>query len=222
VTANISPKKLKFERWTAVLTLSLLLIFPVFSVGWNGMISLYTHWQEALLDRGLPLESHNQSFTAFLYHYLSGSPTLVRSEGMQPLLFGKAWLSFQQISLLSLCWSFLTSGFMLGWILAGSNHPPLKWTAILIGLLITPSHLVWKPYFVMSLPMAILLMRESVIRKDTLYWIVTFLLFVGINFTGFDFVGHAAASHFEAASLLLILHLLIMGMVLATRDPVSL
>ena len=49
-------------------------------------------------------------------------------------------------------------GLILGLDTSGHKFVPLSWIAILIGLLIIPSHLIWKPYFVMnsaiSLPVA--------------------------------------------------------------------
>ena len=163
------------------------------------------------------MESHNQSFTALLYHYLSGNPTRVLSEGSTPLLLGLPWLSAAQIGLLSFFWTFTTLGITVGWIISGDNHPPSKWIPIVIGLLIVPSHLIWKPYFVMSLPLAVLLIHQGVENwkrdknQSRLAAVTLLILFLGINLTGFDFVGHQWAAHFEAASLLLIVHLIMIG-----------
>ncbi|MEI7999586.1 MAG: glycosyltransferase family 87 protein, partial [Candidatus Omnitrophota bacterium] len=141
---GISKKKLKFEKYAIFLGILISILIPVFSQGWAGTWSLFLDWREAIMARGLPLESHNQSFSALIYHYLSGNPTAVLSEG-GPILLGQRCLSAVQISFLSLFWTSGVIGIILGWIVAGSNHSPFKWTAMMIGLLIVPSHLVWKP-----------------------------------------------------------------------------
>ena len=95
-----------------------------------------------------------------------------------------------------------------------SESSPIKWIAVTIGLLIIPSHLVWKPYFVMSIPLAVLALRQSVQRKSWRSWALVVVLFIGINLTGFDFVGHELGAHLEAGSILLVMHLVLLGMVL--------
>lgn len=219
-----SFRKAKWERIAIIAGLVTALLVPVFSQGWIGTFHLLKDWREAVLARGLPLESHNQSFTALLYHYLSGQPTPVISEGSAPLLLGYGWLAHHQIVLLSLFWTCLTFSFSLGWILTGSlwvddelkstqKQFPLKWIGIVVGLLIVPSHLVWKPYFVMSLPLAILVIHQaSRINRPSFYFSIL-ILFIGINLTGFDFVGHHWAAHFEAASFMLFMHLSMMAVV---------
>ena len=124
ITKGISPKKLRIERYITFFGALLILLVPVFCVGWDGAFNLLLHWREAVLARGLPLESHNQSFSAFLYHYLSGQPTHVLSEGAQPVFFGTNWLSSNQIISLSLFWTSLMFGMISGWIISGSNHVP--------------------------------------------------------------------------------------------------
>lgn len=216
ITSGISRKKLKFEKQGGLAGVLISLLIPVWSQGWYGTGLLFLEWRKAVLDRGLPLESHNQSFTALLYHYLSGNPTSVLSEGAG-LLFGQAWLSSTQIIFLSLFWTASAVGIILAWILCGSNHPPFKWTTIMIALLIVPSHLVWKPYFVLSMPLAIWVLHQGIARSNGRvnkgYWLSVLGIFVGINLTGFDFIGHDWAAHVEAASVLLLMHLTLIFMV---------
>jgi len=224
ITRKVDERKLQIERRAIFLSGLVTLFIPVISVGWSGTWALFLEWREAILARGLPLESHNQSFIALLHHYLSGCSTPVRSEG-GPLFFGMNLLTPMQIELLSVAWTLVTLGITLGWILRGAsassqNHDSQgfsyrKWIAIAIGLLIVPSHLIWKPYFVLSIPAAILVVQEAMTELSKNQWKYLKLgallfLFVGINLTGFDFVGHLWAAHFEAASLLLLLHLAIM------------
>ncbi|MEO5968783.1 MAG: hypothetical protein ABIQ95_02550, partial [Bdellovibrionia bacterium] len=134
-------------------------------------------------------------------------------EGATPLFLGWASLSTSQIGLLSLFWTTLMLGFGLGWICAGSKHESLKWSAIAIGLLIVPSHLVWKPYFVMSIPLAILFIHQVYKKNNWISNLGAVAIFMGINLMGFDFVGHNWAAHIEAGSVLLFMHLILIFLV---------
>jgi hypothetical protein len=213
VTSGIPAKKLRFERIAVILGAIVTLLIPVLSLGWGGTWNLLVEWRGAVLARGLPMESHNQSFAALLYHYLSGNPTFVLSEGTLPLQLGGSWLSPEQIVFFSLFWTMASFGTILGWIVSGSFHPSMKWMVLLIGLLIVPSHLVWKPYFVMSLPMAVFIANQTLVSHRLRDWLIFMGLFVGINLTGFDFLGHHWAAHLEAASILLLMHLVMMAVV---------
>jgi hypothetical protein len=72
----------KFDAKLGILLGAVFVIaVPWIVLGSAGAARLLLDWRDALISRGLPLESHNQSFTAFLYHYLSGQPTPVISEG---------------------------------------------------------------------------------------------------------------------------------------------
>ena len=225
--AKIAPQKLNAEKLGIFLGIFISFAFPLINQGFDGTWFLLTQWAEALFSRGLPLESHNQSFVALLYHYLSGQPTHVIAEGSGSILFGGSYLSSREIGFYSLFWSFCAMGFMLGWILCASSHPRLKWVAVLIGLLIVPSHLIWKPYFVMSLPLAVLLFHQNLktphLRPGLAQWqkflyqvtprAILLIFFLGLNFTGFDFVGHSLAAYLEAASLFLLIHLFMIGII---------
>ena len=174
-------------------------------------------WRDALVLKGLPLESHNQSFIAFLHHYLSGEPTHILSEGGVPRLLGWSTLSIHQIVLLSLFWTATTMSFTLGWIFSGSKHEPLQWIVVTIALLIIPSHLIWKPYFVMSMPIAIYFFHQCNHRSGWVSFLIITSIFIGINFTGFDFIGHHWGPYFEAASSLLLMHLILLLSVIFRR-----
>ena len=216
ITQGISPRKVRSERLGSLFGVLVATLSPVFTLGGTGLLSLMRDWSTAVLARGLPMESHNQSFSAFLFHYLSGVPTHVISEGMSPLLLGQSLLSVHSIALLSFSWTFLMLGILLGWILSGSNHSPFKWIGVVLGLLIVPSHLVWKPYFVSSIPLAVYILGRAAETGKKSNLVFIFLLFLGINFTGFDFLGHSWAAHIEAASLMLMIHLSMLVFV-ATR-----
>jgi hypothetical protein len=95
----------------------------------------------------------------------------------------------------------------LGWIVSASKHSYLKWIAVVIGLLIIPSHLIWKPYFVMGIPLGIVFVHKIYEGKSFISLIGAALFFALINLTGFDFVGHEWGAQFEAGSVMLFMHL---------------
>ncbi len=175
-------------------------------------------WYEALLLKGFPFESHNQSFAAFLYHYFSGAATPVISEGGRLIPFGFGLFSRGWIQILSLVWTGVLGLGILAWLWRGyQKRAPLEWIAVLVGLLILPSHLVWKPYFVLGLPLAILLVHRWTFcsgKQAMRGWAIYGIFFALINLTGFDFIGHAWGSRFEAGAVLLWAHLALMAMVL--------
>jgi len=225
IKRGIKKKKLVAERFAIVLAVFICFILPIFSQGWDGTCQLLLSWRDAVLAKGLPLESHNQSFIALLYHYLSGHPTSILAEGARPLLFGQAWLSQDQIFLLSLSWTLVTLGVILGWILVGEIHLFYSWIPVLIGLLIVPSHLIWKPYFVMSIPLSVCVFHQSIIYRVKILYFFLLAFFIGVNLTGFDFIGHHWAAHVEAASFLLVLHLILIFTVIrmnggSSKSPV--
>ncbi|MGZ3688358.1 MAG: glycosyltransferase family 87 protein [Bdellovibrionota bacterium] len=213
VTHGIFRKRLQLERVGSIAGFAITLGIPLLFERGHGTWVLFRHWQEALIAKGLPLESHNQSFIAFLFHYFSGAPTHIIADA-RSMAFGVNWLSSDTILLLSSAWTLLTLGFALGWLVSGSNKAPLRWVAVAIGLLIVPSHLVWKPYFVTSLPLAVLAVHQTIRNRSAWGWALLVFLFTMLNLTGFDFVGRDWGAHFEAASLFLLMHLCLLAYVL--------
>ena len=202
-------EKLKQERWGVIVGLMLVGALPFFLQGFEGGLHLLASWREALLAKGLPTESHNQSFAALLLHYFSGNPTAVISENGSLIQFGASIFTADTLKLIELAWTFVTGGLLLGWIVSGPSKEPLKWIAITIGLLILPLHLIWKPYFVMGIPVAILLVRQAQVSRHLIAMLVA--TFFVINFSGFDFTGHAWGPKLEAAALLLVVHIALIG-----------
>ncbi len=200
----------RWERLGTLIGCLLVLGIPFVAQGSDGAIALYGQWREALLSRGLPLESHNQSFAAFVHHFFSGEGTRVIARGSAALLnLGRPWLSPDSVSLLSWSWTLITTGVMLGWLLnrPASRSKDWAWLAMVIGLLIVPSHLIWKPYFVFGIPAAVCAngAAERTGRKS--YLVALVLLFAFANLSGFDVIGAEWGARAEAASLLLACHL---------------
>jgi hypothetical protein len=204
--------KIRREKWGICFGALLVLGIPFISQGREGGVQLFHEWLVALQARGLPMESHNQSFAALLRHFFSGNPTPVISEGWRPIQFGFALFSARTIELLSLAWSLIVGGFLLGWLVSGPRQKPLAWISVLLGLTILPSHLVWKPYFVMAIPAATYLVSRA--RVDRAISVFLAVFFVAINLTGFNFIGHDFAAHAEAGAFFLIAHVFLLALVM--------
>ncbi len=203
-----SVGKLKWERGSVLAAVGFNCLVPVWTLGWVGAWQLLLDWRDAVVARGVPLESHNQSFMAMIHHLLSGDPTPIIAQHYQPILFGAAMLSSQQILLVSLFWTLLVGGGVFAWVLRGPREQPLKWVVLLLGSLILPLHLIWKAYFVMALPAAIFVAARLLQRQKKGPGLILFLLlFCCNNLTTFDVVGYGWGAFFEASSSLLVFHL---------------
>lgn len=200
------PSRLRWSRAGVVLGILAAFLTPVCTQGFQGAWALLLDWRAALINRGLPLESHNQSFMAFLYHGFSGLPTEIIAEHRRQLQLGFPLFSSRTIELLSLSWMAILSGIILALIVRGPRRSDgVGWIAALIGLLVLPSHLVWKPYFVLGLPLACIAVVRAGGRGGRIAWLL--FLFAAINLSGFDLLGQEFGARMEAASILLWAHL---------------
>lgn len=189
----------------------LALFLPIGTEGFFPGLELLWAWRDALLSKGLPLDSHNQSFAAFLWHYFSGVPTRVLFLSEQPV-FGVAWLSSAQIRALTMLWAAGFALVILLWLARLRSIDPRereRWIVVLLALLILPSHLVWKPYFVMAYPLALHLTAQAQ-GRIALRWLLV-VVFVGMNLSGFDFVGKSWGARLEGGAILLWSHLLLLA-----------
>lgn len=193
-------------------------LLPVFWLGIDGLHQLILHWQEALISRGFPLESHNQSFAAVLHHWFSGEPIRIIALYGQIQMGWKA-LSSQTLSTVGLSWGLIVLGLLLTIVINKKNTPPLRWIALLCGGVFLPSHLVWKPYFIFGLPAVTYLVAQSTTtpRKSILWGLGTY--FVLLNLTSVDFLGPRLAAYLEAGGVFLVAHFLLMGMTLVIQTP---
>lgn len=196
---------------------AVVLLLPFLFTGIQGGTGLYAQWMQAIAARGIPLESHNQSFIAFLTHAFGGTSVHVIFAGPEPVAFGWAWLEATTIRQLALAASLFAAAV---WLARAIRLPRGRaefadW-ALLIGLLIVPLHLVWKPYFVFSLPLAIALFASwkqlSRPRRLALAAIA-----VNLNLSGFDVVGPELAAWLEAGALFFWLHLCLIVMLSARQ-----
>lgn len=198
--ATATPKVWR-ERSGTIVGLALVLAAPLLTQGWDGNLELLARWRDALILRGLPFESHNQSFSALLHRWFSGEPVHVVALGMHPIQMGWSLLSTTVIGLLSLAWIAIAAGVLLAWLLVVRRPSALVWVAVAVALLILPSHLVWKPYFVMFLPVAILVAART--QRSDGEWTALVVAFAAMNLSGFDLVGAAWGARLESASVML-------------------
>ncbi|MCM2322744.1 MAG: DUF2029 domain-containing protein [Oligoflexia bacterium] len=212
-TAGASPVKLRRERLSVILAAGVVLLLPLVSQELDGVLALYREWHGALLSKGLPLETHNQGFAAFLNRFFTAQPVHVIAAGPEGYFrFGWPLLSGATVALLSTAWTLLTMGALVAWLLAPGARPAATWIGVAVAALILPSHLIWKPYFVVFLPLAVVL-----VRRHLESWPVLVFIFAAVNFTGFDVLGPRLGAQFEAASVLLWVGLLMLASVLAGR-----
>ena len=205
--SGIGIKKVRWERWGGLTGVAFVLLLPFAFVGVESAITLHQNWFLALIDKGLPLDSHNQSFTAFLHRYFSGVPTHVISEGPVPLQMGRAWLSSSALASLSIAWSLMALGGLLAVLLVLHDLSPLTAVALLLGLMTLPSHLVWKPYFVFLFPAVAQALRLAQTPWRKLLMLV---VFIGLNLSGFDWMGRIWGPRLESASIFLWVEVLLL------------
>lgn len=195
--AQAATRKLNLERAGILVGAAVVFLLPLVTEGPSGLVALIEGWKDALLVKGLPLESHNQSFVAFLHHYFTGAPTHVIAEGIPPVMFGVQAFDSATLTLLSLAWTCTWAGILLAWLLKGPTGDALRWTSVAVGLLIIPSHLVWKTYFVLGLPLATWILA----RRGSLFF--PLVIFALVNLTGYEVIGHDLSGRLEAGSVLL-------------------
>lgn len=193
-------KHFRIERVTVIAVSCAILFLPLLTESLSSWAGLMADWYNSLVARGLPLESHNQSFTAFLHHFFTGFPTHIISLYATRDLTWFQWLSGDQARQLGLAWAVLWSGLLLGWIV-GRRDKSAAWMAALIGMLILPSHLIWKPYLVFALPLFLWTWSNAYAKKRIP--VAALIAVVALNLTGFDFVGREASAWLEGGAIFL-------------------
>ncbi len=212
------------EAWTArMASLSgvvFLILLPLVSAGGSGTWELLRQWKAALASKGLPLETHNQSFISVIHHLFTGIPTHVIALYRQ-VQIGWPLLSPQTVLTLGTVWAvfFLALLCVLMFWLSRRRTPvdTASAVALLAGLIIVPSHLVWKPYFVMGIPLALRLIPVAISRP--LLWGLLAILGAAINLTSFDIAGHSVATLAEAGGILFFAHLALLASVAWLTPP---
>ncbi|MBC7690354.1 MAG: DUF2029 domain-containing protein [Methylotenera sp.] len=227
LATGLDAKKLRSEKMGVIAGVLLVTLIPLLSVNFDSFLELYSHWKSALLSRGFPLESHNQSFAALVHHYTSGEDTHVIFLGSKWIPLGSNVMSEATRTLLNFSWTLCWLGVLAAWIVNGARVAAdgvvagsairLKWLAVSVALLIVPSHLVWKPYFIFSYPLIVCLLIHA--RRSRAAWVLLGVFFFLMNLTSFDFLGGWWSARFEAASVFLIAHLIALLHVMKKAQP---
>ena len=216
VTSGLDRKRLRLERVGIVLGLFVIVFIPVLTEGFSGAFSFYEEWKVALEARGMPRDGHNQSFAGLLQKLFSGQQWESLAYGARYIKMGWSVFSQEQIKAMTLGWLLISMGFLGGWIMSAKKHSPLIFVSVLIALLIVPSHLVWKPYFIFSFPVAALALRDAISQyhagKKSLL-IIFAILFALINLTSISFLPMYWAVVIEAICTFLFVHLALIFLV---------
>lgn len=130
------------------------LAIPLLFLGPEAGIALYQEYPAALIAKGLPTYSHNQSFTALFHRIFTGAPFELFGIGLTqwqwlpisaPPAFTSALALVVGIILSILTWKTALNPT----IRARHTLAPLSATCFSILFL---SHIVWKPYFLLLAP----------------------------------------------------------------------
>ncbi|MBI3534450.1 MAG: DUF2029 domain-containing protein [Deltaproteobacteria bacterium] len=202
-----------FERRKAAYISSLAgallsILFPVV-LGFQNFQTLLSQWYNALASKGFPLESHNQSVLALLYRLFSGKPIHIISYGPEPVQFGFNLFSEKTLFLLCIAWIIAVLVFFLKILI--TQKQSIQKYALLVGIILLPLHLVWKPYFVFSFPLAFLILRDLLfLQGRKMYKLFPIALtFTFMNLTGLDYIGTSLSGKFEALSIMMLAHLIL-------------
>jgi hypothetical protein len=198
-------------RLAVVGMIASILLLPLIQVSIDQWETLYREWVLAIQTRGIPLETHNQSFFAFLERAFGGVPAHVvalyasRDFGLGPIL------SFDQIQKTAVALSFVMMALMI-WILLRHSRGPIA-MSVLVALLVLPSHLVWKPYAIFAAPVASVIaawafgaLREPK-RIHWGRWMILFAGFCLMSLSTINLLGAEGIARFEGYSGLYWTHL---------------
>jgi len=211
-----SPRFNNYLAW-GIVGVAFVALIPIVTGAPLG--KLFTDWAAALGERGFPLESHNQSLRAIAERWLSGRPVHIIGLGGQTVSFGFAALSPLSLSCLTLSGMLFALGLFTSWIGWIEPNPASRWSAVLIGFIpVISPHLVWKPYFVFTLPLfavALAQGRSSYFASGSIrrLGLLAFAA-IAMNLSGQDFLGPAWAGRLEAGGILMAAHILALGLVM--------
>ncbi|MBI4925132.1 MAG: DUF2029 domain-containing protein [Bdellovibrio sp.] len=188
---------------------SLLSIFFPMELGFQNFQTLLSQWYNAIASKGFPLESHNQSVLALLYRLFSGKPIHIISYGPEPVQFGFNLFSEKALFLLCIVWIIAVLVFFIKILI--TQKQSLQKYALLVGIILLPLHLVWKPYFVFSFPLAFLILSDLLFLQGRKIYklLLIALAFTFMNLTGLDYIGISLSGKFEALSTMMLAHLIL-------------
>ncbi len=201
LTLILGTLRSRLARAGSALGIGMVLIFPVIGVGFSGLFGLYRDWFYALQSKGLPIDTHNQSFLAFMLRIFSNQPApslqlggTVHTHGFN-LLAPDTSLFIGKLAILTILTALITG------VVRFSKHLSFDRAMILIALVVLPSHLIWKPYFIFSIPLLAITFGRLLQSKQRVPLYLLLVLGVILSCTSYEFVGREWAARFDAWSL---------------------
>ncbi len=177
---------------------------------------LESAWLDALSRKGLPTDTHNQSFLAFLVRGFSGETftSLRLGEPLHGFFRSGDGLS---IEILKGIWAVFFIGLAVwfsrtAWNAESSKRNSRSLVFLGLGLAFLPGHLVWKSYFLLGLPWlaavfsGLDLSPPSVARRRA----IGLYLFLALSVLGAGLLPPYASAWLEAGSLFLWVHLAVL------------
>jgi hypothetical protein len=201
----------------------LLALPPLFSMFPQG--ALYSEWMRALLAKGFPLETHNQSIAATLRRLLSGEIVRSHQTGGEPMTIGPRLLPDEGIATVNGIATLAILALLWKWarIHVRSGSPVAL--GLLCALCFLPSHLVWKPYFLMAVPLAAVVLTSIADDPDPyrrrMLSLGAWALLAASHLSSREVLGAHASAWFEALSGFLLVHLGLIALAVMAGFPLS-
>jgi hypothetical protein len=173
--------------------------------------ALYGEWWRALVERGFPLETHNQSMLAFLQRIFSGEIIRSHQTGGDPMLLGPRVFSDSAIRTVFGMFSLAVAFFFVRTARRAVTRESSLALGLCLALCFLPAHLVWKPYFLMGIPVAAAVFAwastpaVNPIRRKAFGFF--FVLFAIAHASSAELIGRPASAWYEAFSGFLWIHL---------------
>jgi hypothetical protein len=185
------------------LAMGLMVLLPLSTLGPSRTLELHLAWREGVIAKGLPLESHNQSVAASMERWFSGNPTRILALGPEPISMTWFVIPSGARHLLTGLWTALALCIVGLALVRHARLSAPESVAWLVGVLLLPLHLVWKPYFVAELPLVLVLLlasREQISTRRAVALLC--VLFTINNLTSIDVWGVQWGGRIEALSIL--------------------
>lgn len=206
--AVLFPAYLRRFSWGSALgmagTALALFLFPLLLFGWAPGWELYRDFFLALADKGLPVYSHNQSFSALLLRLFSDQSFLLH--GVGETKWTLAALAPGAVRSFALLLGASLSGFT--WWKAWRRNEVDSFLSAAAFSVLFLSHIVWKDYLLLLyFPLRELFSRLE--KRPA--WTLAGVILAIVTFSSPDVLGAGAASRLDAACIHLGLAILVWG-----------
>ncbi len=177
---------------------------------------LEREWFAALSRKGLPTETHNQSFMAFLVRWVAAEPFHSLRLGGQTLQLGTgkfyAAPGLETLSFLAFIFFVATAAGVFRFVWRGfrfGQSGGFEAGLFVLALSFVPAHLIWKSYFVLGLPMlaAVFARVQALPGADERAKWASIYGVLGFSLAGGGLLPPFASAWMESASPFLWIHL---------------